>query len=68
MSSKRFTLNKEDGANILKVLAWTVASALVAALISLLNVVEFPVEWVWVVPVINTVLVALKKFITDHSG
>lgn len=68
MPSKRFTLNREDAKNILKVLAWATASAVIAALISLLNIVEFPTEWVWLVPVINTILVALKKFVSDKSA
>lgn len=65
--SPRFALNKEDLNAILRVLGYTVATAVVTALISLTGAVDFPPELLWLAPVINTVLVALKKYLSDNS-
>ena len=68
MGSKRFKFNKADGLHILKVFAWTVASAVIAGLVSLLQVVEFPQELLWLIPTINTLLVAGKKFVDNNKN
>lgn len=65
--SPRFSLDKTDAIKILKVLGWTVASAAVAALISLLAHLQVPSQYLFLVPIANTVLVALQKFIADSS-
>jgi hypothetical protein len=60
--SKRFTVDKKDGLNILKVLIWTVVSAVVVALINLIGKLNVPVEYLWLMPLVNVILVAVKKF------
>ena len=60
--STRYTLDRHDSKEILKVLAWTVASAVVAGLVQFLA--DLPVEMqtmLWF-PIVNTALVAAKKF------
>jgi len=67
MASPKYKLNKEDGLKILKVLGWTLGSALVAFVIDLVPQVELGMHYAWLVPMINTGLVALQKWIKDHS-
>lgn len=63
MESTKYRLNKEEGVAIAKVFGYTVASAVVVALISLLEVVEFAPEYAVAVSLANTVLYAVKKFL-----
>ena len=51
---------------VLKVFYWTVASAVVALLLSLVNIIEVPAQYAFVVPVINTALYAVKEWIADN--
>ena len=57
-----FHLDKGDSKGILKVIGYTIATAVVVALIDLLSGFEFPAQYLWIAPVINTLLVAAKKF------
>ena len=61
-----FSLGSQEAVNIFKVFAWTVGSALVAMLISLMGVVEIPAQYAFIVPVVNTLLYALKEWIADN--
>lgn len=61
-----FSLGQKEVSNIFKVFAWTVGSALVAMLISLIGVIEVPVEYAFIVPMVNTALYALKEWIADN--
>jgi len=61
LKSPRFRLNKEDGIGILKTLIWTVATAVVVALISLNGAMEYPPELLALAPVVNTILVTVHK-------
>jgi hypothetical protein len=63
--SKKYSLNIEDGLSILKVFGWVVASAVVAFTIDLIPSIEIGANYAWLVPMINTALVALKKFIQE---
>lgn len=69
MASKRFSYDKEDGANLLKVLGYSVASALLAALIAFLALpgLEVPPWVVPLIPAINVALVAVKKFVDGRA-
>lgn len=68
MESKRYSLNKEDFIKIAKVLGYSAASAVVGSLIVIVKEVNFPVGWTFVPAIINILLVALKKFITNSQG
>jgi hypothetical protein len=63
--SKRYSLNNEDGLKILQVLGWTVSSAIIAFAIDLIPNIDVGANYAWLVPMINTVLVVLKKFVQD---
>lgn len=65
--SPKFSFDKENLKHIFHVFLWTVASALVTMLIAALGVVDFPPEYVFVVPIVNTMLVALKEFVTEQA-
>ena len=67
MQSQKYTLNKEDGAKILSVIGWSVASAVVASLIFITQDISVPTEYAFVLPIVNTVLYALSKFIAERS-
>lgn len=63
MEHKKFSLNKEDGWKIAQVIGWTMASAFITLLIDLLAQVDFS-TYVWAVPMVNTVLYAMKRFVS----
>jgi len=62
--SPKFRLNKEDLLKILKVLGYVAASAVIVELINLVPSMELPV---WCVPIVNIILVTLKKFFSGES-
>lgn len=65
--SKQFSLNMQDLKKIGLVLLWSGASAIVAALITLIPNIDIPTQYLFLVPVINTILVSIKKFIDGQS-
>lgn len=65
--SPKYQLNQADFIRMLKVLGWTLASTAVAVLISILSQVEVPVEYAFLLPVINTILVGLQSFLRDNK-
>ena len=64
MKSKRYTLGKEDLINIFKVVFYTTLTALVTSLIMVLQETEVPVEYAVLVPIVNTILVVAKKYLS----
>lgn len=70
-SSPRFELNKKDGSHILKVFLWSILSAAVGFIILLIPQVHVPEQYALIaatiIPLVNTTLVAVKKFIDDHG-
>jgi hypothetical protein len=62
METKRFSLNPEELRSIFKVLLWSLGSALVVALIGIVQALDVPQEWLFLVPIVNTVLYSLKEF------
>ena len=63
--AKRYTLTKEDSRNVLKVLVWTVASAVVVGLLSFMGDLPIELQQLWWFPMVNTLLVLAKKFFED---
>ena len=59
----KYQLNKDGAIKILMVIGWSCLSAFIASLIAVVPDINVPLEWIWLVPVINSTLVALKKFI-----
>lgn len=61
--SRKYTLNKEDLYDILGVVAWSGASAVVATLLTIIPELELPTQYMFVVPIVNSVLYSLHKFL-----
>ena len=66
--SASYQLSKVDLINIGKVVLWSCISTLVACVIALLPNVVLPLQWAWLIPLVNTVLVALYKFVSNKSA
>jgi len=60
--SPKYTLNELDWKKISQTLAYSGLSAILAALIVIVEGIEFPPEYLFIVPVINSVLYALQRF------
>jgi len=67
MSSKRFQLNKEEWMKILRVFAWSVASALVAGLVAVLSSGDLPQQVLIYVPIANAFLYGVSKWLQDNK-
>lgn len=65
--SEAFSFNRENAQKVLKVFIWTTASALVAMIISLVAVVEVAPQYLFIVPIVNTMLYALKEWVTEQA-
>ena len=66
--SPKYKLNQADGIRMLKVMAWSLASTIVTVLIAFTNQVEVPMEYAFLLPVINTLLVGVQSFIRDNKN
>jgi membrane protein implicated in regulation of membrane protease activity len=62
----RFKIGKKELNSTLKVFAWSFGSALVVFLLGLLNAASIPVQFQFLVPLANTVLYAVKEWISDN--
>lgn len=60
--SPKYTLNKQDLYEMLKVMAWSLGSTIVTVLIAFAENVEVPVEYAFLLPVINTILYSVRLF------
>lgn len=61
--SPKYTLNKHDVIEMLKVMAWSLASTIVTVLIAFAENVEVPMEYAFLLPVINTILYSVRLFL-----
>lgn len=60
--SKKYQLNKEDGAKILKAFVFSLASSVIAFFIALIPSLDIPAEYVFLVPIVNGALYTAKRF------
>jgi hypothetical protein len=60
--SPKYSLNELDYKKILQTLAFSGISAMLAALIIVIGETEFPPQYAFLVPVINTILYMGKKY------
>jgi hypothetical protein len=65
--SPKYTLTKDNIAPILKVIGWSVASAIVASLISIMSELDVPTEYAFLVPLVNSILYTIKEFVSDKK-
>lgn len=66
LMSKKYTLNRENLWKIFKVILWSGMAAVIASLIAVLKEIDIPAQWVWAVPIINTILYSLKEFFSGE--
>lgn len=65
--AKRFNVDSSDGKNWLKVLGYTILTAVIVAIYDYFNAnIQLPTELLWLSPVINTILVALKDLFENR--
>lgn len=67
MNSKAFSFDKENAQHVFHVFLWTVGSAFATLAIALLAGVDVPDQYVFMVPLVNTALVALKEWMTEQA-
>jgi hypothetical protein len=67
MQSPKYQLNQEDGVRMLKVMAWSLASTVVTVAIAILNQTKVPMQYAFLLPVINTLLVGVQAFLRDNK-
>ena len=67
MQSPKYQLNQEDGLRMLKVMAWSLASTVVTVAIALLNETEVPMQYAFLLPVVNTLLVGVQSYLRDNK-
>ncbi|RMD51815.1 hypothetical protein D6827_01385, partial [Candidatus Parcubacteria bacterium] len=65
--SKKYKINKNDIVSIVKVFAWSFASAFIAGLIAVVNSGQLPPEYLAYVPLINSFLYGVKKWLEDYE-
>lgn len=63
--SKRFTLNNQDGKDLLKVFMYTAGTALIVGLLAVTQDLPIEIQQLWWFPMVNMLLVALKKFFSE---
>lgn len=62
-----FSFKTPEVKRTLKVFGWTVASAVVVLLLDLIQVVDIPAQYVAYIPIANTILYAIKEYVTDNQ-
>lgn len=65
--SAPFTLDKQDAIHVGKVAAYSIGATVVASLITLLAQMHVAPEYLFIVPLVNTALVSLERFLRDKG-
>lgn len=65
--SKAFQFNKEDLIHTLKVAGWSIGATLVAMTISIVASIQVDAKYAFLVPIVNTLLVGLQRYVADHQ-
>jgi len=67
MESKRFTLNVAEAKSILRVMLWSFGSATAVALLGLLQSIDVPEAWVFLVPIANSLVYSFIEWIKGQQ-
>lgn len=69
--SAKFSLNKADALHILKVFGYSVGSAAITSVLTLIPQIHVPEHYAMIfgliLPSVNTALVAIQRFLTDQT-
>ena len=58
--------SKENTKHLLKVFAYSAGSAVISVIITMLADIEFPTQYAVFIPVVNSVLVAIKEYFNEQ--
>jgi hypothetical protein len=64
--SPKYQFNKEDFIRMIKVLSWSLAATLVSVLITFVQEVDVPANYVLLVPFVNAILYGINRYISDN--
>jgi len=67
LTSKGFSIDKADAVHILKVAGYSIAATLAASAALLLAHAQVPEQYLFLVPLANTIIVGIEKWATDHT-
>lgn len=67
-NAESYQFNRAGLFGILKVLGWSVGSTIIASLIALIPNIDIPTQWLFLVPIVNTLLVAVNNFIKSEKS
>ncbi len=67
-TSQQWSFDRNDAIHTLKVFGWSLAASLVALAVSLIPNVHVPVEYAFLVPVVNSLLVAAQRLIQEKQN
>ena len=62
----RYKLDATDGTNLLKVFGYSTGAAILAIIISLIAKIDIPAQYMFIVPIVNILLVAVKDFFENR--
>ena len=65
--SAPFTLDKKDALHIAKVAGYSIGATVVATLITLVAQMQVAPEYLFIVPIVNTLLVSLEQFLRNKE-
>lgn len=62
----KYKFSRENLTHISKVFAWSAVSAVLGVVITTLSQIEFPTQYMFLVSIINTLLVAAKEYTSEQ--
>jgi len=65
VTSPKFELNKKDLTHILKVAAYAGVSAALGFVIASIDQINIPMQYAFIVPMVNVVLVSLQRYLSS---
>ena len=68
LQSRRYSLNKHDLVKIGKTLGYSAASAVVGTLIVVVGDLDIAPQYLFLLPIVNSLLVMVQKLLTDSQG
>lgn len=63
---KNFNFGVLEFKKVFKVFLWTGSAAFLVMIGDWINLVDFPAEYAFIVPIANTIIYALREFVADN--
>ena len=64
--SVKYTLDKSDLTNLVKVVIYSTIASFLGIIVANLTNIDVPTQYAFIVPIINTLLVGLKKYFENR--